>query len=227
MIRHSLSCANLIKQYKIDPDQVFASDPLLSNWPFHTKMDKETKIQVNSLKEKIQKLQCDTILTSGLMRTIETAHNLFPNQIIYPMPHLGNMDLRIDNMPLSINKQKNILQQLYQSIDWINWKYINDFNYKNRGSCNFIKFLDYFQNIPLYKTSKNIAIFTHSKLINSILDQFGSHDSVKNNAIIKIVYDNPSKNVYYPYKYKIIYNGIDSPEFIDENFYSRCNQKKY
>jgi len=162
------------------------------------------------------------------MRTIETAHELFPNHTVYPMPYVGNFDLREDNLPLPISCQKKILTQLHDTIHWVNWKYVDHLPEKNRGCADFIKFLDYYTKLPIYEdsTTQNIAIVTHSKLMKAILSKLSisdDNDIVENNTIIKIVYELPIVDPYHPYSCEIIHSGLQRPNNNHTNFHLRCD----
>ena len=222
LIRHSLSCANLAKQYcsSIINSRVQKArkcrDPLLSNWPFFQDEDQIAKAQVEEIRLLLKNENIDRVFSSFLLRTMETAHALFPNAIITPVPYINETGKGLDNKALPWLDQKEILEKKYESksLGWLNPDFIRSERWQNQSEANFEKFKDFFDSefgdwIQLYQKVRNqqnnipraeeklqpikLAIVTHSnimkKIFKSISMKEGAWKKANNNGVYMLEYD--------------------------------------
>ena len=123
LMRHGLSCANLSTKYckwellRRIQGSYKCRDPLLSNWPFYNEEDPDAREQVTNLRDRLlPTLKIDLVLSSFLMRAMETAHALFPDKTVIPVPHIGEKGYGGENQPLPWSTQKSILLQKYPEL---------------------------------------------------------------------------------------------------------------
>ena len=119
----------------------------------------------------------DIILSSQLLRAIQTALYTYPKKFIHVVPFLNELGTGLDNSPLDNIHQKQILQN-----DFYRVEYTNNHNKKS--------FIDYLKVHILPRFDKDtitIAMFTHSRLMRKYLNK--SFEELPNNIKITKQYD--------------------------------------
>jgi len=107
-IRHALSCANMVQEFTAGLGGLagtwsknFLRDPMLSECGAHRSQ------QAGESLEKL--VQPDIVLTSSMLRSMETAAYMFPGRTITPVPYISEIQksaFEQDNIPLEVDKQK-------------------------------------------------------------------------------------------------------------------------
>lgn len=77
----------------------------------------------------------DLVLTSALIRSVQTGVHLFPNHVIYPFPYLAEQSFGLDNSVTDQRRHQTILGD--SDYNRVCYKYI--LNSNNISSSNFIK----------------------------------------------------------------------------------------
>lgn len=236
LIRHSLSCANLVNSYcksklKQKMKAVKCPDPLLSDWPFF-KANGAERTKLTELRKTLYDLNSDIVLSSTLIRAMETAHALFPNRRVYVVPFMKEQEVGTDNVPLSIKEQQKILYEEYKDIDWIDYKYIQNESETNRNLSNYEKFINKVI-IPLITNNislRRVAIVTHSHLMKKLFQKMNirgdKFEKILNNSVYHIKYNRANINIYNPISVSLIDEGFNLPQNWNEQFEDRCQIQK-
>jgi len=127
LIRHSVSCSNMLKWHGENQywsgKEIEYPDPLLSDIGL---------ADAHALSAQALQLIPDFVGSSRLMRSMETAHALFPGRDVHVWPHVDEMDRKVlpssvdpDDLPLPAEVQDKILAERYGTSDWVTrrpWK---------------------------------------------------------------------------------------------------------
>jgi len=112
-VRHGLSCSNAIQEYGglIDKARLlFYGDPPL------------TQFSVNNIKsirnKKIKSSTVDILLSSVLLRAIQTGLNLFPTKKLHVVPYIKEAVIGPTNNVKSIEYQKKMLKRMKKNVDY-------------------------------------------------------------------------------------------------------------
>lgn len=206
-IRHGFSCANYYKRVSKAEKNMFSLNKLyaLIKDPVVTESGLKALRSIN-----VQNIIGDKplfILSSPLIRAIQTATTLFPNDKIYVAPYIGekagsNFSIGRDNTPdppgiqLQKLKKKNII---YSYIDGTPQDTIDQLNqkFKNKGGekltqPDFNKFIAWLHNFLLQNNIHNhntvkIVVVSHSNFMRKILvdpNNTDKDDKPRNGAII-------------------------------------------
>lgn len=175
-IRHGLSCSNVL-HYTHPHASIINTcnkDPFLSTMGVN-----QSKKSSVFLAKKIPSF--DIVLSSPLIRAIETGLCMFPNNIVEISPYICEIRNSLENIPFSQKKQIDRLSSKNESYKQVKFCYntpgLTDNNLKK-----FIKYL--LQNYDV--ESKNIAVITHSLFLMKILK---TKDKMKNNSVTKVTID--------------------------------------
>lgn len=122
--------------------------------------------------------EVDIILSSQLLRAIQTALYTYPKKFVHVVPFLNELGCGLDNSPLDNIHQKNILKN-----DFYRVEYTNNHNEKNFIEYLKVHILPRFSN----KNNINVAMFTHSRLMRKYLNK--SMDDLPNNVRITKEFD--------------------------------------
>ena len=196
MIRHGLSCGNIIYHPDINlvPLNSFYRDPYLTE----KGVEQSTKCS-KYIESKLPPI--DIVLSSSLIRAIETALCMFPKNIIEIAPYICESVKTLENMPHDYKSQNKRLQEKVKNNErvkhYTDCKGIHESNLKN-----FIKYLLENYNV----IDKEIAVVTHSNFMMKIL---GVKQRMRNNSIFKVVVDTET---YVIEDYKCIFSGYKMPE---------------
>lgn len=149
--RHGESLANVIQhQHKCgDIRHLFMRDPQLT----------DTGIR-DSIKSQTEAPDVDIILSSQLLRAIQTALWTYPKKFVHIVPFLNELGTGLDNLPHKLDEQKEILGQDYYRVIFTEDKH---------EDC----FITYLKKhiIPRFKSKDTIeiAMFTHSRFMRKYL----------------------------------------------------------
>jgi broad specificity phosphatase PhoE len=172
----------------------------------------------------------DLILSSVLLRSIETALYMFPTKSIVVVPHLSENLFGLDNTVSTIDRHKLILKNNFDRVDYQFVRNKANPNYFSNDSQlpSFEKFLHWLaENITMvtqiHSPEINIAIVTHSYLMYHHIP-INQPYYPKNNAILKQVYqiqEKDGKNYIdlhiHQDKAEKIFDGIDVPSLVEFN----------
>tara|TARA_B100001996_G_scaffold311655_1_gene253622 strand:- start:326 stop:856 length:531 start_codon:yes stop_codon:yes gene_type:complete len=163
-IRHAESDANVLQHQMVCGDirHLFLRDPGLS------------KTGENTTKNLHQALPpVDIVLSSQLLRAIQTALYSYPKRFIHTIPILNELGGGLDNIPYDIDEQKNILKEDFHRVIFTD-------NDNERNVFAYIKkyILPRFKN----KDALAIAIFTHSRFMKKHLQL--TMEELPNNVMI-------------------------------------------
>ena len=196
MIRHGLSCGNIIYHPDINlvPLNSFYRDPYL------TEKGVEQSVKCSKyIETKLPKM--DIVLSSSLIRAIETGLCMFPNNIIEITPYICESVKTLENMPHNYKIQSKRLQEKVKSNErvkhCVHQKGLHESNLKN-----FIMYLLENYNV----IDKEIAIVTHSNFMMKIL---GVKERMRNNSIFKVVVDTETCLIE---DYTMIFSGYTLPD---------------
>ena len=196
MIRHGLSCGNIIYHPDINlvPLNSFYRDPYLTEKG--VEQSKKCKIYI---KNKLPKM--DIVLSSSLIRAIETALCMFPDNIVEVAPYICESVKTLENIPHDYKVQSKRLHEKVKNNDRVKHctgkKGLHESNLKS-----FIKYL-----LDNYCVEdKEIAVVTHSNFMMKIL---GVKERMRNNSIYKIIVDT---DTYLVDDYKCIFSGYTMPK---------------
>jgi len=119
-IRHAFSCANMVQQFAKKGSlkrwggslgQHFLRDPMLSE------CGAVRSASAGEMLGNTAKAPPDFVLSSSMLRAMETAAYMFPGSTITPVPYISenrHIDWELDNLPLDVPSQ---LMQLAKAID--------------------------------------------------------------------------------------------------------------
>lgn len=196
IIRHGLSCGNIIYHPDINlvPLNSFYRDPYL------TEKGVEQSIKCsNYVESKLPPM--DIVLSSSLIRAIETAICMFPKNIVEVSPYICESVKTLENIPHNYKIQNKRLQEKVKNNDRVKHcsrkKGIHESNLKD-----FVKYLLENYNV----INKEIAVVTHSNFMMKIL---GVKERMRNNSIFKVVVDTET---YLIEDYTRIFSGYRMPE---------------
>jgi len=149
----------------------------------------------------------DIVLTSPLIRAIQTGLHMFPDHDINICPYICESNKSLENKPYSVNYQRKRLRNInkYEKV------YYPD---KNDGLnetdlTTFICYLCKHYSNAINDSSKNIAIVTHS---NFLMDILKIKTRMNNNAIYEVKIDTNIKDVV---SYKQVFSGYVFPDTIN------------
>lgn len=183
----------------------------------------------------------DLILSSVLLRSIETALYMFPQKSIVVVPHLSENLFGLDNMVSTIDRHKIILGNQFDRVDYQFVQNKTNPNYFSNHSQlpSFEKFLHWLaENIAIlpqiHSPEINIAIVTHSYFMYHNIP-IAQPFYPKNNAIIKQIYhmkeekEKEGKQFMHLHlhqeKAEKIFDGIDVPSLVEFNKTENIHKK--
>lgn len=180
-IRHGFSCTNAIYEYApwyYQHKRYFYLDPVL------TKYGREQSLLAANIVNDV-----DLVLSSGLMRSIETGLYMFPNHTVHVIPYIAENVPGWGNYSNSIDEQKKYLGPLEPRVNY-------DAIVENPSTANISDFSQFLKWIKtLLKTSDiipkdakhlKIAVMTHS---NFMMSSLKLAVRPKNNAIVEQCYE--------------------------------------
>jgi len=210
-IRHGLSCANITHYYKNtgvkDHDKYL--DPELSNLGVKTSKEIGAKFRKKHI-------HLDGVLSSTLFRAIETAHHMFPNHAITPIPFVKEHDNELSDELMPWKDKINKFKKLYPKLK-VNNHYLKG---KDKNKTDYSKLKDFILEYAVshfgYKKEYNIVIVCHSLYMWHNLP--GLKINPLNNAIYKVVYtykldENPIVKIE---------SGMKRKNELDKKEYKRC-----
>ena len=169
-IRHAFSCANYHKRNRsIIKHHIFIHDPILSN------IGEEDLIRYKPIIRKV--IPNPTyVLSSNLLRAMQTARILFPKRKIIVCPYIGENGFGLDNKP---SKPSNQLKYVSN----VDYRYLGgdeqtsdlDRLFKNRkkeyDKPDFGKFIEWFDRVVLNGEVKdiNIVVVGHSNFMRKFM----------------------------------------------------------
>jgi hypothetical protein len=120
----------------------------------------------------------DIVLSSELIRAIQTALWTYPKRFIHIVPFLNELGTGLDNLPRKLEEQKQILEKDYYRVIFT----------EDSHEESFIVYLQKYI-IPRFKskTLLKIAIFTHSRFMKKHLNM--QLTDLPNNVKITKEYD--------------------------------------
>ena len=143
----------------------------------------------------------DIVLSSSLIRAIETALCMFPKNTIEIAPYICESVKTLENMPHDYKIQSKRLQEKVKSNERVqhitNCKGLHESSLKD-----FVKYL--LENYEV--VDKEIAVVTHSNFMMKIL---GVKQRMRNNSIFKIIVDTET---YLVEDYSCVFSGYRMPE---------------
>lgn len=207
-IRHAFSCANYHNRKKsLIKHHIFIRDPKLSN------------VGVDDLigyKSEIDKLISNPtyVLSSNLLRAIQTARILFPEKTVIASPYIGENGFGLDNKPSAPSNQLKYVSNVdYKYLDEGGGKLVGELDrlFKNRSKDydkpDFGKFLKWLGRVVLQKDDRevNLVVVGHSNFMRKFLiDEKMAEKKIKgkprNAAVVEINLCKGEDGVIYPYK---------------------------
>lgn len=143
-IRHGESQANILPY----PHFMLLRDPLL------------TRKGILKSKKVSRKAPCvDIVLSSFLLRAMQTAHLMFPKKHVYCVPYLNELSNSMDTYPYDVLEQKKRLRNVFGTTKWL-----TNYESKLRRTRNMKKFLKLVIKLLSGTTKKHvrIAVVGHS-----------------------------------------------------------------
>lgn len=230
LIRHSLSCANLAQVYckwflKKLQKSWSCQDPVLATWPFFSDRDPAIIKEIDLLRAKLATLRIQRVLSSCLLRAMETAHALFPTAKITPVPYIAEHGPGYDNVALAWEQQQAILLSKYaKDLTWIDQSYVSFCPQVDK--VNFAKFLKFVKDgiVPPGDETYSVAVVTHSHFMKSIFEQLGlaketGWKQIRNNSVYLLEYDLLSLRLL---DKSVIHTGFAPPDKFEPWFVDRC-----
>ena len=196
MIRHGLSCGNIIYHPDINlvPLNSFYRDPYLTE----KGVEQSTKCS-KYIESKLPTI--DIVLSSSLIRSIETALCMFPKNIIEISPYICESVKTLENTPHNYKKQSKRLQKKVKD----NERVKHSMSSKGLHESNLNNFIVYLiENYDVH--NKEIAVVTHSNFMMKIL---GVKERMRNNSIFKVIVDTETCVIE---DYTCIFSGYTMPE---------------
>ena len=195
MIRHGLSCSNIFYNKNISnflfPIKYFIKDPFLSD--IGCEQSRRSKSYISD------KIQCDIVLSSSLIRAIETASCMFPNNKIEICPYICELNSSLENQPYTYKSQINRTKHINNKIKFPE----TEIGYNESDSKKFFRYV--FNN---YDCNKTIAIITHSSFLMKIMNL---NQRMLNNAIYKVTINSESYEIV---NVVTVFSGYKVPENI-------------
>ena len=194
MIRHGLSCCNVLhhKELRLAMFNLLHKDPYLSNKGVHQSLKCQAFL-------KSKNVNVDVVLCSSLIRAIETAVYMFPENRVEIAPYICEERCSLENTPYETKRQKDRLQKHVEGYERVKHckqtKGLSDTNLKE-----FIKYIT-----ENYDTSLRIAVVTHSNFLMKILK---TNERMNNNSIFKVVIDTDTYEVD---SYETVFSGYVFP----------------
>jgi hypothetical protein len=177
-IRHAFSCANFSHR----------KSPLLHTLIHDPKLSEAGIEDLRAYKPQFAKIQPDYVFSSNLLRAIQTAQYLFPDNKVYVSPYIGESGLGFDNKPSKPSKQRKHLPNPNNVV----YSYLGegggirlqipvlDQRFENRPSDvdipNFGKFLSWLQVKIPRQDSITIAVVGHSDFMRKMMVERGIAD---------------------------------------------------
>ena len=196
MIRHGLSCCNILhhKDLNLSLLNTIHKDPLL------TIKGRDQSLRAGKyLENKIPKI--DIVLSSSLIRAIETATCMFPNNEVHTIPYICEKNPSLENTPYDSHKQLKRVNMFLENKN----KNIK-FNKEKKGmsQSNLSLFLKYLKDN--YSIEKNIAVVTHSNFLMEILN---IENRMNNNSVFKVSIDLTNDKII---KQTCVFTGYSFPD---------------
>ena len=194
LIRHGLSCGNLMahKDIHLAPLNAFNRDPLL------TEVGVQQSKKCSDFIDNKLNLKPDLVISSALIRSIETALHMFPKSDVHIIPYISEKNKTLENIPCSINHQKQRIQKETKALNRCKFPESN----KGLKQCDLTKFIKYLQdNFDI--EDRTICIISHSHFLMDILN---INDKMNNNAIYHVVIQDNKVT-----QYKKIFSGYKLP----------------
>lgn len=196
MIRHGLSCCNIMhhKDLKMSAFNVFRKDPLLT----HKGVDQSERAG-QYIRPRIPPV--DIVFCSALIRSIETAQLMFPDNIVHVCPYICEKRPSLENCPYSTSCQLARLHKHFKDPDSVKFPSSDT---KGLSACNLKLFLDFIlENYTL--DDQAIAVVTHS---NFMVDILNLDTRMNNNSVFKVVVDTDSGCVL---EHSRVFSGYEFP----------------
>jgi bisphosphoglycerate-dependent phosphoglycerate mutase len=181
MVRHGVSETNKMQEkgllgwimhfFKKDPSLVkegVENSKKKGEWLSRIMMEKQKQKPANHEFSFIDSTSCNTlpdkfelVLTSELLRAIETSICMFEQKLIYVIPYVTELFGYQNTKPLSKKHQQNIIGLKYPKAN-VNWKYVGD----TPSSPSFKKFKSFLKQVISKeireKDEYNVCVVTHS-----------------------------------------------------------------
>ena len=207
-IRHGFSCANYHKRKKsLIKHHIFIRDPKLTNVGID---------DLTNYKSKIDKLIPNPtyVLSSNLLRSIQTARLLFPEKNVIVSPYIGETGFGLDNKPSAPSNQLRYVSNVnYKYLDESGEKSVSELDrlFKNRSKDydkpDFGKFLKWLDRVVLEKGDGdvNLVVVGHSNFMRKFLiDEKMAEKKIKgkprNAGVVEINLCKGENGVIYQYK---------------------------
>lgn len=205
--RHGLSCSNAMELFYKEDAQEKMADPMLTTCGRH-------RSKIAGEKMKALKLKPDVVLTSSMLRTVETGHYTFPGVELVPVPWLSESEITTSHgnwsrqkglmdIPLSLEEQAARLAQVYpeapvnRNMDWMEKFGVGS----ARTTASWTKFSEFLTRdfLPAYKDGKllkkdeiNVAVITHMGFIRDVKDVqrlcVHKYKHLNNNGLLELMY---------------------------------------
>ena len=162
-IRHGESQANVLPY----PHYMLLRDPLL------------TRKGVLKSRKVARYTPCvDVVLSSFLLRAMQTAHLMFPKKHVYCVPYLNELSNSMDTYPYSVPEQKKRLRAVFGTTKWL-----TNYDTKLRRTRNMRMFLRLVIKLVngMNKKHVKVAVVGHSLWMMKFLNI----PKPDNNAIVK------------------------------------------
>lgn len=165
--RHGESCANVVQKQNTcgTIKHLLMQDPQLT--------DKGVSISIECSK---YAPKVDIVLSSQLLRAIQTATLTYPNKFIHIVPYLNELGTGLDNVPLQPEYQKIYLENNFHRIIWSN----------NSHEKSFMEYIKKYILPRFNQEEVHIALFTHSRLMRKHLNK--QFSELPNNIMITKTY---------------------------------------
>mmetsp|Transcript_9766 Transcript_9766/g.20846 ORF Transcript_9766/g.20846 Transcript_9766/m.20846 type:complete len:372 (-) Transcript_9766:64-1179(-) len=235
LVRHALSCANVIEKHGANffaqKSHVLMRDPRLTNCGVAAteRAAQPTKDNAGSP---------DVVVSSSLMRAIETALHQFPGSQVIPVPFLSEKSVGQDNTPKDVESQVQLLQ--YMELDHrVNETFMKMPEFENgRRNPSWKKFVAFAEDyvVPgLVEQLKaagekpgsrplKVAVVTHSMFIRDLEPM----KSVCKPLMEKLYKRKPSNNMVLSLSYSYYPSGApdDHTEHEDEDEWEGAGPRK-
>lgn len=205
LVRHGISCANLMKETSIIPflHKVYTDPELTIEGQKHA---------IEFGKDFRQSLEDDGLVpvvgASVLMRAQQTADLLFNPEKIFIVPHVAEMESTLDNIPRDKYKQKEIYKQtcMPETPDKRDYSYYK--NYKDGPRSNIASFKKWlrleFENL-INEPNKVLVIVSHGKYMRHLIKNIGFKKELRetrNCEAHNFFYNIDENNLVYKGEYK-------------------------
>ncbi len=194
-VRHQFSCANNIEKHGSALAQLkrlIFTDPPLTQVGL-------TNGRAQAREPSVRRIKPDLVLSSTLVRAVETALTVFPGKRVSVAPFVKEVGWGGENAPSTVSYQHAIIKaDVKVPVDRVDYRFVTvpDSDQLDRSSGDLSKFLLWLQNhlptlmylnrVATGKRSINVAVVSHGTYMRNFLSSAGREQGPFNGATVKL-----------------------------------------